>query len=144
VGNDITQSHPDFKTIVWLGSTREVLRKPYLVGLSLEYSYVYRMLRATTRIFRERFSKRAEGATFSKAVYLSIEHQRSTIFEARKSTFIQESYRGAIQLLRQMAVQASRAGMDFLCCARPDEIQVNTKLRSEVINRYSMEGKNMI
>ena len=53
VGNDIIQSHPDFRTIVWLGATREVLRRPWTIGLSAEYSYVWRAWRSARRLWRE-------------------------------------------------------------------------------------------
>jgi acetyltransferase AlgX (SGNH hydrolase-like protein) len=142
IGNDILQAHPDFRTVVWLGNTREVLSKPYLIGPSLEYSYVYRVGRASIRMIKEKLFPPETGATFSKYAYLSIEYQRSIVYKKEQSRFIDKSYAEAIQILKKMAIEASEYGMDFCVVLAPDEIQVNGVLRADVMAKYRMHKEN--
>jgi hypothetical protein len=119
IGNDITQSHPDFKIRIWFGAPREVLRSPYLLRPSLEYFYGYRLLRD-----------------------LSIEHQRSAIYKLKQDSKVAESYRAAKTILKQMATEAADNNMGFLVVLAPDELQVNLQLRDELMRRYALDPKN--
>lgn len=136
VGNDINQSHPDFKTQVWWGSPREVLRQPYLIGLSAEYSYVYKAFRAARRLIWERMAKSSE--TFSRKTFLSIEHQRSAVFKIRQSSQVKASYREAVRIVKQMAGHSEKNKMKFLLVLAPDELQVNEQLRLDLARQYNM------
>ena len=137
IGNDIVESHPDFKTVIWLGSPRVVLERPYLIGLSKEYSYVYRALRSLTRQLKERLS-RAERGSFTKANFLAIEYQRSEIYEKDNSPHVKRSYRGVVKILRRMASESGRLKKKFLIVLAPDELQVSLELRLLLAKEYGM------
>ncbi|MGB5300483.1 MAG: hypothetical protein WBN48_17320 [Thiogranum sp.] len=137
VGNDIIQAHPDFKTSVWLGSTRETLRRPYLIGFSKEYSYVYRTARSLTGLIRERIDK-TPRESFTKANYLAIEYRRSGIYKINKSKYIKESYTGAISILKKIANEADLLNKNIFFVFAPDELQVNDKLRTSLLNEYNL------
>lgn len=137
VGNDIIQAHPDFKTSVWLGSTRETLRQPYLIGFSKEYSYVYRTARSVTRLVKERIDK-TPRESFTKANYLAIEYLRSGIYKIDQSKYIKDSYTGAISILKIIANEADRLNKNIFFVLAPDELQVNDKLRSSLVNEYNL------
>lgn len=137
IGNDIVDSHPDFEVQVWLGSPRVTLRQPYLVGLSKEYYYVYRLLRRTIRHIREWIAAPTDG-TFSEATYLSIEHQRLQVYEIEQRSHIRDSYSESIKLIGEMAAEAAKSKMKFLIVLAPDEIQVNSDLRNSVVMAYDI------
>ncbi len=137
VGNDIVQSHPDFKTVVWLGATRQVLRRPYSLGLSKEYYYVYRLMRSMTRLLRERINT-PSNTTFTRATYLAIEHQRSHIYRLNKSFFIRQGYTGATDLLKTISREAELANKLLFIVLAPDELQVNPSLQMELALEYNM------
>ena len=141
IGNDIIESHPDFRTKVWLGTPRVFLRKPYLIGFSTEYLYVYRAFRTIFRLITEKTGKenKAAGATFSLKNYLAIEQQRAAIMKTGQNTFIRQSYEGAITALRQMAKTAKERNMKFFVILAPDELEVNQQLRNVWIKQYSIE-----
>ncbi|MGR9108783.1 MAG: alginate O-acetyltransferase AlgX-related protein [Gammaproteobacteria bacterium] len=141
IGNDIKQSHPDFKTRVWFGAPREILRSPYLLGFSLEYSYVYRLLRAGSRYFLDRASNvsASKGETFSEESYLSIEYQRSKIYKTKLSPKEVEDFNSAKTILKQIAVQAAARQRNFLLVLAPDELQVNPQLRAELLRRFELD-----
>jgi SGNH hydrolase-like domain, acetyltransferase AlgX len=140
IGNDIVQSHPDFKTIILFGSAREVLARAYLVGLDKEYSYVYKTVRAGARLIYERYlPEKEEGATFSRSTYFSIEKQRSIVFENDMSRYVEDSYIESIRLLSELSETAISQGMSFRVILAPDEIQVDKQLRVAVSSAYGME-----
>jgi hypothetical protein len=144
IGNDITQSHPDFKIRIWFGAPREVLRSPYLLRPSLEYFYGYRLLRAGGRLLWHRLTKPPGDSreTFARETYLSIEHQRSAIYKLKQDSKVAESYRAAKTILKQMATEAADNNMGFLVVLAPDELQVNLQLRDELMRRYALDPKN--
>ncbi|MHC4148276.1 MAG: SGNH/GDSL hydrolase family protein [Planctomycetota bacterium] len=141
IGNDITQSHPDFKIRIWFGAPREILRLPYLIRPSLEYFYGYRLLRAGGRFVKHYLAKWSGNGngTFARDTYLSIEYQRSAIYKVKQDRRITESYSGAKAILKQMALEAADNNMGFLVVLAPDELQVNPQLREELIRRYSLD-----
>lgn len=140
IGNDIVQSHPDFTTKILLGSAREVLVRPDLLGLDKEYSYVYRMARAGTRLIVERYlTEKEAGASFSRGTYFSIEKQRSAVFEKDMSRYVEEGYMGSIRLLSELSDTATSQGMSFRVILAPDEIQVDKQLRDAVSSVHHME-----
>jgi hypothetical protein len=141
IGNDITQSHPDFKTRIWFGAAREILRSPYLIRPSLEYLYGYRLFRAGGRFVKHYLAKWSGNGngTFARDTYLSIEYQRSAIYKVKQDRRITESYSGAKAILKQMALEAADNNMGFLVVLAPDELQVNPQLREELIRRYSLD-----
>jgi hypothetical protein len=141
VGNDIIQSHPDFKTVVWLGSTREVLRQPYLIGLSKEYSYVYRTVRSVKRLVRERIDNTSRRS-HTKANFMAIEYQRSDIYRIDSSSYIQKSYNGAVRILKEISEEGEHLKKHVFIVLAPDELQVNDELRVSLIEKYNMNAKS--
>jgi hypothetical protein len=141
LGNDVYQAHPDFRTKMWLGSPRETLRYPWSVGLNGEYFYLYRTIRAQRRLIRERFQEPRDG-TFSEGTFLSIEHQRSAVFRKKRSSYIEACYAGALASLTSIAVAAKETGLSLVIVLAPDEIQVNPRLRKEVMEAFSMESED--
>jgi len=141
VGNDIIQSHPHFKTVIWIGSTREVLQQPHLVGVSKEYFYVYRAARSVTRLIRERIDK-TPRESFTIANFLSIEYQRSEIYKISESSYIRKSYTGAVSILKEIAGEAERLKKKFFVVLAPDELQISNELRLSLAEEYNMNMNN--
>jgi hypothetical protein len=138
IGNDIIQSHPDFRTKVWLGSPRQILKKQYMVDFSKEYFYLFRMFRSMFRLINEKKDKPAD-ATFSLKNYLAIEYGRSAIMKTSQNKSIRKSYDGAITILQQMAILAKERKMKFFVILAPDELQVNQQLQNMVVKEYSLK-----
>ena len=141
LGNDLIQSHPDFETRIWLGTTHEVLVKPYLLGWSEHYLSLYRTLLVLNRLLHERFRKNHEG-TFSAESFLEIESQKAKLFEISPSTFILDGYSSIIEMTRQMMEISKQHGMNFFVVLAPDELQVNRSLQQEVIQTYGLNPEN--
>ncbi|NQX87305.1 MAG: hypothetical protein HRT77_01435 [Halioglobus sp.] len=135
VGNDITQAHPHFKTSVWLNSTRETLEKPYLVGPSWEYSYVYRSIRSVSRTIRERLDK-TPRESFTRENFMAIERQRSVIFRKNLSGYVRDSYEGAIYLIEAMSAEAKRQGLTLVVILAPDELQISSEIQDYLETNY--------
>ncbi|MGH8548311.1 MAG: alginate O-acetyltransferase AlgX-related protein [Methylococcales bacterium] len=142
IGNDIGQSHRDFKTRIWFGTPREILRSPYLMKPSIEYWYAYRLFRAGTKLLWHKLaqSQEKENGTFTKETYLSIEYERSAIYKIKQNIKEAESYEAAKAILQQMAVELAKNNTNFLVILAPDEIQVNSKLRDEVMKTYELDS----
>jgi hypothetical protein len=138
MGSDIYQAHPDFKTIVWLGSTREVLERPYLIGPSREYSYVYRGGRSLSRILGNKLTRDKPGS-FSKATYLSIARQRLPFFKQELSVYARQCYEELYRVIKQMKQAAQERGMTFVLILTPDEIQVDKQLLTEIYKKYQLD-----
>ena len=138
VGNDITQAHPHFKTSVWLNRTRETLVKPYLIGPSWEYSYVYRSVRSVARTLRERLDK-TPRASFTRKNFMAIERQRSPIYKKDMSTFVSDSYAGVIQLTREMSKEAERQDRELIVILAPDELQVSSEIQDHLAKHYLLD-----
>lgn len=141
VGNDISQSHPDFKTRVWLGSPRAMLRSPFLVRPSGDYFYSYKMLRAGSRLVRNRFGQRRESShgMFAEPVFQEIELRRMRICEVRQDDRMAASYRGSAQLLDQMRQESDRLGAGFFVVLAPDQFQVDEKLRAALLSKFELD-----
>lgn len=139
VGNDITQSHPDLKTQVWLGSAREVLQHPFLLGFTGDYFYVYKSLRTFMRLIRERITRKPPTVTFSEKTFLSIERQRSIIFKIKQNVHLKRSYSESLIVLRQMAKVAEKNKIKFFVALAPDELQINKDLRNSLAEKYKMD-----
>ncbi|MDQ5985468.1 MAG: hypothetical protein CSYNP_01178 [Syntrophus sp. SKADARSKE-3] len=138
VGNDTLQSHPDFETRIFAGSTRDVLARPYLMGLSLKYILSYRTLRATTRQLRERFKPPQENGTFTKESFLEIETERATVSEKTRSDFMKTCYASSIELIKKMDLEAKKRGITFFVVLAPDEFQVNAALQQDIVKQSRM------
>lgn len=151
VGNDIIESHPDFKTVIWLGSPREILRKPYLFKFSKEYFYIYRMVRLASRLMRERLDK-TPRPSWSEATFLGIENQRSEIFKIEKRSYIEQSYDETPIILKELSSEAERLQKKLVVVLAPDELQINPELRVSWAEEYDIimdeynfvEPQNMI
>jgi hypothetical protein len=143
IGNDITQSHPDFKIRIFFGAPREILRSPYLVRFSPDYFYVYRLFRAGTRLLLHYLARLSQGesGTFARETYLSIEYQRSAIYKVMQDSEVAESYSSANEILKQMALEAAENKMGFVVVLAPDEVQVNPLLRQQLIQRYGLDPR---
>ena len=138
VGNDIMQSHPHFKTSLWLNSTREVLAEPYYFGLSWEYSYLYRSVRSVSRIVRERLDKTKRGS-FSQETFMAIEQQRSLIYKKNMDGFVRASFDGVIDLLVEMSQDAKRQSKQFFVVLAPDEIQISSTIQNYLKLHYGLD-----
>lgn len=136
VGNDITQAHPDFRTAVWLGAPRQLLRTPYRLGGSLEYLYTYRLLRALLRFLR---APGAEEEGFGRENYLAIQRQRSAVYRREPKPLIREGLAAAIAALREMAAIAHHQGQEFVVVLAPAEIQIDVGLQAEVVERFGLD-----
>lgn len=143
VGDDITQSHPDLAMTVWLGSPRETVRRPFLVGPSFEYSYAGRLLRTAWRSAADRLFTEPD-ATMARASFLSIERQRLGIYAREPTAFIRDACAGAERTLAMMAETAALHGIRLIAVLVPDEVQVNGRVRTALagsadLGRYDFD-----
>jgi len=101
---------------------------------------VYRLFRASTRLVWHylAISSQDENETFTRGTYLSIEYQRSGIYKVNQDSEVAESYGGAKEILKQMALEAAGNNMGFVVVLAPDELQVNPLLRHQLMRRYGM------
>jgi lysophospholipase L1-like esterase len=141
LGNDLLQSHPDFDTRIWIGDAREVLVSPFSAGWSMEYSSLARMVRASSRMLRERLSAPHEG-TFTRRSFLEIERQRQAVFETPMPTFIRECYSSLVDIVQQMKAVADAHGMTLFVVLAPDEIQIERDLQMEVSRTSGADRAN--
>ncbi|MFC1646378.1 hypothetical protein ACFL2Y_04275 [Candidatus Omnitrophota bacterium] len=139
VGNDITQSHPDFKSSSLFGTVMQNLRKPYLIGFSKEYCYVYRALRALNRYVRHRYFDKSHEGMYSPETFLSIKYRRLVNFKIKKNSFMRTCYKEAIKNLLLMAQDARNNNMEFFVVLAPDELQVNADLRTALEKKYRIK-----
>lgn len=140
IGNDITQSHPDFKTSVWLNATRETLVKPYSVGASWEYSYIYRTIRSLRRVVRERLDK-TPRESFTRENFMEIEWQRALIYKKDMSGFIRDSFDGTIHILEEMSQEVKRQNKQFLVIMAPDEVQISSDIQHYLKTHYQLDTR---
>ena len=141
VGNDIAQSHPDFKTRVFFGAPRELLRRPFRVGFSVDHFYSLRLFRAARRTLAERWAQGGEDGpgTFSKKAFLAIERQRLEICRIDLTRAMERSYARLAERLAAMAETAARQEMAFTVILAPDEFQVEDALAQAVMERFRLD-----
>jgi hypothetical protein len=136
-GNDIRESHPDFTGRITTGSFHFVLKKPWLVGPSLEYSMVFSTLRAVVRRLSTIFSRKE--TTLSERSYLSIERQRLDVCRVPPPPFYRKADQGFIQALDAIEDSAARAKMRVVFVIAPDEFQVNANLREKMEHQFHLQ-----
>jgi hypothetical protein len=107
----------------------------------MDYSSVARMVRASSRMLRERLSDPHEG-TFTHRTFLEIERQRQAIFETPMPTFVRECYSSLVDIARQMQTIARTRGFDLFVVLAPDEIQVERSLQMEVSRTFASDPAN--
>lgn len=138
VGNDVEQLHPDFRTTLWLGAPRQVLRRPYQLRLSGDYLYLFRLARAAVRLGRERGDGGGAG-TFSTATFLAVEHQRMAVARRRPSRAVAAAYGAVDAWVADLRDAARRSGAELLVVLAPDQFQVDAELRRAVAARYEVD-----
>lgn len=141
VGNDIFQGSKDFRTKIWLELPRPSLNKPYIVGKSLEYSYLYRFIRYSIRKHYERVTPHHLG-TFSKKTFLSIERQRLAVCRRIPSAFMKECYENSIELINRMYLITKEKNILFMLILIPDEYQINKNLQRELLRQYNLKASD--
>jgi len=140
VGNDVSQGHPDFKTRVWLGAPRAMLRSPWLVRPSADYLYSVKTLRAAWRVLRwmafER-SRSGEGS-LPEDVFLEIEMQNLAVCRREPGRFMQSCYDGTLAFLDAIRTEADRQHIKLAVVLAPDQFQVDAALRARMISRFDL------
>ncbi len=141
VGNDVEQSHPDFRTRVWFGAPRAQLRSPFLVKPSADYLYSLKLLRAGWRMARNRLAggRRAGDGKLSEAAFLAVERKRLKICLREQDSHLAASYSGAAELIDRMRQASERQGQELLVILAPDQYQVEADLRSELLSRFGLD-----
>jgi hypothetical protein len=141
IGNDLSQGHPDFKTRVWLGAPRAMLRSPWLVRPSSDYLYSIKTLRAAWRVLRwmawER-SRSGEGS-LPEDVFLEIEMQNLAVCRREPSAFMQSCYDGTLALLDAIRLEAGRQHIKLAVVLAPDQFQVDAALRARLVSRFDLD-----
>lgn len=136
-GNDIRESHPDFTGRITTGSFHFVLKKPWLVGPSLEYSMVFSTLRAAMRKISMVFSRKETA--LSEQTFLSVERQRLDVCRIPPTPFYRKADQGFIMALDAIQDSAARAKMNVVFVIAPDEFQVNAKLREKMERQFHLQ-----
>ena len=140
IGNDITQSHPHFRTSIWLNSTRETLVEPYYIGASWEYSYIYRSIRSVARVLREQLdSTPREG--FTRDNFMAVEMQRALIYQKDMSGFVRDSYEATLDVIEEMSEAAARQDKKLLIILAPDEVQVSAEIQDYLATHYRLDPR---
>ncbi len=141
IGNDVLQSHPDFKTRVWFGAPRSQLRSPYLLKLSADYLYSLKLLRGGWRLMRNRMAgaRIAEDSWLSEDTFFDVERRRLEICLREQDPRLRDSYRGAAELIDRMQRASDREGRDLLVILAPDRFQVEAELKSQLLSRYGLD-----
>jgi len=142
VGNDVEDSHPDFKKQLWLGSTHTVLRSPFLIRLSPDYLYTCRLARAMMHLLRNSINK-TDGGTFYGDAYLRIERDVLRYFDETDSD-TQRCYDELARTLEAIVEQGRHQGMRLFFVVAPDEIQVNDDLREAVFEKYNLDPNKYV
>jgi len=137
IGNDITQSHPDFEARPFFNTIGESLHSPLRIGPSLEYCHIYRLLRTANRFLNDTLERHPKES-FSTKTFFSIEHQRAQIFKTTMNAYIKKSYASALDTLLEMAASAKKKGMRFFVVLAPDELQINAGLQSAFAKKFAM------
>ncbi len=140
VGNDITQSHPDTHTRLWLGLPHEMLAQPHLLRPRLDSFYVYLAGRALYRRLVDRIS--SEDTAFSQRTFLAIARQRMSVYARDDNARLASAYAHAIDHLKSMRAAAAASNMEFMVILAPDQIQVDGPLRDAVIARYQLDARH--
>lgn len=133
VGNDISQSHPDFRTRLLLGTPRSVLESPWQVRLDADSWYVAKSLRAAARMVEQSWRARRDRRGARERILERISAGNLEIFARDPSRKLSESFEGLRALLRRMHEEASALGIDLVFVVAPDRLQVDASLRERVL-----------
>lgn len=133
VGNDLGQADPHFKTRIFLGSPRAVLRSPFSLGFGSDYFYSLKMLRGGWRLLREQLSPPEPGGTFSRRVFLELEAERLEICRRHLSPKIEREYRGAADFFGRLRDFSRQRGIPVAVVLAPDQLQVDRELQAALI-----------
>jgi len=142
VGNDILDyTNPDFERRLWLGTPYKVLKSPYLVGSSPEYSSVYRFLRFLERVFWDVIDSSPDG-TFSEKTFLDMTNTMSKKYHKNLNPELIEAYNVTNYIISEMAKWAKENQTKFVLILAPDELQVSTDLRDSFAKTYDVDLAN--
>lgn len=133
VGNDISQADPHFKTRIFLGSPRAILRSPFELRLSSDYFYSFKMLRGGRRLLGELIHPPEPGGTFSREVFFELEKERLEICRRRPSPKIEREYQGTAAFFDQLKDFERRHGMRIAVVLAPDQLQVDPVLQADLL-----------
>jgi hypothetical protein len=139
MGDDIVQSHPDFEARMSWHAPRHMLRAPYILGPSLDYSYAARAIQSGWRAARDRGAIEPD-ATFSRATFLSIERKRLEIFARRPTPFVAAAYRGAAWAVQRIADETRGTGAQLVIALAPDEMQVDPGVASALLSAHGLNA----
>lgn len=134
VGNDISQADPHFRTRIFFGSPRAVLRSPFFVRPGIDYLYSIKMLRGGWRLLREEVLYAPEpGGTFSRQIFLEVERERLEICRKRPTAKIARGYAGAEELFDRLRRFEEEHGIPVAVALAPDQFQVDRELRAAIL-----------
>lgn len=141
VGNDVSQGHPDFKTRVWLGAPRAMLRSPWLVRPSSDYLYSIKTLRAAWRVLRWMAWERSRSGeeALPEDVFLEIEMQNLAVCRREPGGFMQSCYEGTLALLEAIRIEADRQHIKLAVVLAPDQFQVDAALRAQLVSKFDLD-----
>lgn len=135
VGNDISQADPHFKTRIFFGAPRAVLRSPFFVRPAIDYLYSVKMLRGGWRLFREELLHPAEpGGTFSRQIFLEVERDRLEICRRIPSAKVERGYRGAAAFFDRLRSFERERGIRIAVALAPDQLQVDRELQAALFS----------
>lgn len=135
VGNDISQADPHFKTRIFFGAPRAVLRSPFFVRPGIDYLYSIKMLRGGWRLFREEVLYPKEpGGTFSRRIFLEVERDRLEICRKVPGPKIARGYEGAFAFFDRLRRFESERGIPVAVAIAPDQLQVDRELQAALFS----------
>lgn len=117
---------------------RNVLRHPVPRSFMLLVwgRHYLRGLLATLRSPRAGATDEGAGGSFAEADYLRIERDR--LVHCQKSPPPDERWAGVAELLAQIRAETERMGAKYAMVIHPDQYQVETKLRSDVLATFGL------
>lgn len=133
VGNDISQADPHFKTRVFFGAPRAVLRTPWLIRPGIDYIYSVKMIRGGWRLFREMRNPPEPGGTFSRRIFLEIEKDRLEICRREPAAKVERGYLGMAHFFDRLESFGRERGIPVAVALAPDQFQVDGQLAETLL-----------
>ena len=134
VGNDISQADSHFRTRIFFGAPRAVLRSPFFLRPGIDYLYSIKMLRGGWRLLREAALYPAEpGGTFSRQIFLEVERDRLEICRREPTEKTARGYAGIEDFFDALLRFRRERGIPVAVAIAPDQFQVDRELQQALI-----------
>ena len=135
VGNDISQADQDYKTRIFFGSPRALLRSQRQLRFDADHLYTFKMLRGGWRLLHETLiGPPAPGeGTFSPEIFLALERDRLEYCRRQGSAAVERGYQGAAEFFGQLRRFGQERGIPVAVVLAPDQYQLDLELQAALL-----------